>query len=60
MARELLVVIKTEKSDYKSASVRQGKYVVCKRNTKLKCKKCGVKLDHDKGTVSFDGNHKNL
>ena len=51
MARELSVVIKTDKSDKKSTSQRQGGCVVCKRETRLKCKKCSVKLDHYKVTV---------
>ena len=45
MERESPVEIKTDKSDHDSGSA------VCKRNTRLKCKKCGVKLHHDKGAV---------
>ena len=60
MTRELPVEIKTDKSDHKSRPVLQGRCVVCKRNTRLKFKKCGLKLRHDKGTVCFDVYHKNL
>ena len=60
MARELTVEIKTDKSDHKSGPALQGRCVVCKRNTRLKCKKCGLILHHDKGTVCFDVYHKNL
>ena len=42
-------IIKADKSD--NESTLQGRYVVWKRKNRLKCKKCGVKLDHDKGTV---------
>ena len=47
MARKLSVVIKIDKSDNESALARQGRSVVCKRNTRLKCQKSGVKLGHD-------------
>ena len=57
MARELLVKIKTDKFDHESGTALQGR---CKRNTRLKCKNCGVRLYHDKGTVYFDVYHKNL
>ena len=60
MARELLVEIKIDKSDHESGPELQGRCVVCKRNTRLKCKKCGVNLHHDKGAVCFDVYHKNL
>ena len=60
MARELPVKIKTDKSDRESGPALQGRCVVCKRNIRLKCEKCGVKLRHDKGTVCFDVYHKNL
>ena len=60
MARQLPVEIKTDKSDYESGPAFQGRCVVCERNTRLKSKKCVVKLHHDKGTVYFDVYHKNL
>ena len=60
MARELPVEIKTDKSDDESGPALQGRCVLCKRNTRLKGKKCGVKLYHDKETVCFDVYHKNL
>ena len=60
MARELPVEIKIDKSDHESGPELQGRCVVCKRNTRLKCKKCGVNLHHDKGAVCFDVYHKNL
>ena len=60
MARELPVEIKTDKSDDESGPALQGRCVLCKRNTRLKGQKCGVKLYHDKETVCFDVYHKNL
>ena len=53
MARELPVEIKTDKSDRESGPAFQGRCVVCKRNIRLKCEKCGLKL-------RFDVYHKNL
>lgn len=53
MVKKLSVVIKTDESDNESTPSLQGRCDVCKGKSRLKCKKCGVKLDHDKGTVSL-------
>ena len=47
MARELPGVIKTDKSHNESAPVRLGRCIFCKRNKRLKCKRCGVEVQHD-------------
>ena len=60
ITRELPVEIKKNKSDHEWGPALQVRCVDGKRNARLKCKKCGVKLHHDKGTVCFDVYHNSL
>lgn len=49
--------VRFDGENHAPVSTKQGRCVVCRRNTRLRCGKCDVRLHHDKGIGCFAAYH---